>query len=190
MPYGKHYALYLKNGKGKTAIARMLLGFIEHNSGKILLSGVEYQNYNTKSIRKQFSYVAQEPAMLEGSIAENITMFEKKDMQKLQNAIKVCGLEDVLKRFKGGYNQNTHEKGIYLLNQERQKICLARAVYRNAPVLLLDCPFNKFTQQETTQLLQNLLQEYKGKTVIFLTDNKKLLPLFDEVVNLGKGGGK
>lgn len=190
LPYGKHYMLQLSKGQGKTALSRILLRFLTHSEGKIYFNNIEYQNYNISSLRQQFSYVSQEPIIFEGTIAENISMFEKIDKTRLKKVIKICELSTVLKKLKNGVNQNIQEKGINLLTQDKQKICFARALYRNAPILLLDCPFNKFTGDVTEKLLKNLLKEYKNKSVILLTNTAKFASLFDEVIKLNKEGKK
>lgn len=188
--YGTHIALLMGDNQGKTSLARMLLKFLNPTSGEILFAGNPQNAYNISSVRKGFSFVAQEPAIFEGTIADNITMFEKIDEIKLEKAIKFSGLEPTIKSLKNNVNHFLVESGKNMPSQIRQKIMLARALYRDAPVLLIDSAFNKFDTEEAQALLEKILKAYKGKTVIYLTEEPLLAQKMKKVVCIENGSVK
>lgn len=193
LEYGKYYAIKIPQGKGKTALARLFLRFVSKQNGEILFNDIPYENYDINSLRRQFSYVTQEPFIFEGTIADNITMFERQNLDKLKQIIKVCELTRLVKKSKKKCRQMIVENGVNLTTQDCQKINIARALYKDAPVLLLDSSFKKFLPTATERILKRIIRLYKGKTIIYLTSGKRYLKLFDEVIDLGnlqKGGKK
>ena len=184
IPYGTHTMILIENDQSKLALAKMFLRLIPHTGGNILYHQNPCQIYDISSLRKGFSYAAQEPAIFEGTILDNITMFEKPNMKKFKTAIEVCGLGEIVESFGDKENHFLAESGKNLPAQLRQKIALARAVYRNAPVLLLDNVFNKFSAREGKALAQNLKGFYAKKTIIFLAEDENLKSLFDAVVKV------
>lgn len=188
--FGTHLALLMGDNQGKTSLARMLLRFLNPTSGEILLAGNSQEVYSISSLRKGFSYIPQEPAIFEGTIMDNITMFEKPDEKKFQKAIKVSGLENILKNFQNKQHHFLVESGKNLPSQLRQKIAIARAVYRDAPVLLIDSAFNKFNIEEAESILLSLLKHYKGRTVIYLTEEPLLAEKLKKVICIENGGIK
>ena len=188
--YGTHIALLMGDNQGKTSLARMLLKFLPNTSGEILFAGNPQEIYSISSLRKGFSYVPQEPAIFEGTITDNITMFEKIDDKKLKKVIKISGLENIINTFKHKENHFLVESGKNLPSQIRQKIAIARALYRGAPVLLIDSAFNKFDIEEANELLEAILKEYKGKTVIYLTEEPLLAQKLKKVVHIENGSEK
>lgn len=168
--FGKHYAVFLSQGEGKSALAKLLLKFFEPNEGTITIDNIDYQNCDVYSLRKHFSYVSQEPYIFETSFLNNIIMFENLDEKKLQIAIEICGLKKIINKFEGGLDYIFTEKGAELSSQDKQKINLARAIYKNAPILLIDSSFNKFTNNDSAQLITKIFEFYKDRTVIILSD--------------------
>ena len=188
--FGTHIALLMGDNQGKTSLARMLLKFLPNTSGEILFAGNPQDIYSISSLRKGFSYVPQEPAIFEGTIADNITMFAKIDDKKLAKVIKVCGLEELVNSYKHKENHFLVESGKNLPSQIRQKIMFARALYRDAPVLLIDSAFNKFDITEAEELLEIILKAYKGKTVIYLSEEPLLAQKLKKVVRIENGSEK
>ena len=169
--FGEHREVVMPQGAGKSALAKLLLKFFEVDSGDIVLGGVNYKNAEVYSLREQFSYVSQEPYIFEASLLQNITMFEDFDEEKMNSAIRVCQLEKIVEKF--GLDYVLTENGGEISSQDKQKINLARAVYRNAKILLIDSAFNKFTPSKASTLKKRLLDFYKDRTVIILENEKE-----------------
>lgn len=191
LPYGKSYAIHTSQGQGKTALARLLLRFVSHNSGKIYFNNKQYENYNIQSLRKCFGYVPQEPVIFEGTIDENIAMFSEIEKEKINKIIKFCELDKLINSLPQKEKTILYANGSNLTTQYCQRIAIARALYRDAPILLLDSSFNKFPEEETEKLIKKILKMYKDKTVIFLTDNLEQTTHFDKVLEFNDlVGGK
>ena len=185
IPYGTHTMILIENDQAKLALAKMFLRLVPNTSGTILYHQNPAQIYDISSLRKGFSYVAQEPAIFEGTILDNITMFEKPNKKKFAKAIELCGLVELVESFGDKENHFLAESGKNLPAQTRQKIALARAVYRGAPVLLLDNAFNKFSAREGKALLEKLKDFYAKKTIIFLAEDDALKSFFDTTITIG-----
>lgn len=185
IPYGTHTMILIENDQAKQALAKMFLRLVPNTSGTILYHQNPCQIYDISSLRKGFSYVAQEPAIFEGTILDNITMFEKPNMKKFAHAIELCDLQNLVESFGDKENHFLAESGKNLPAQTRQKIALARAVYRGAPVLLLDNAFNKFSAREGKALLKKLKEIYAHKTIIFLAEDDSLKAMFEHIVEIG-----
>lgn len=183
---GKHYALKIGQGQGKTALSRVIMMLDDITSGQMLLNGVDVQNFNAVSIRKQFSFVSQEPYIFEGTLAQNIAMFEDVDAKKLQKVIAFCHLGNLVRKLPLGANTLLVENGTNLTTQERQKINFARAIYKNTSVILIDNAFNKFDKEFTKKMLAKIRRHYKNRCVILLSNDKNQLGEFENVISLTK----
>lgn len=188
VPYKSHTAIICSSDSGKTAIMRLLLRFVNFQSGKILVGGVRHEEYNISSLRQGFSLVSQEPAIFEGTVLDNITMFSPANKEKLENALNLSDLKEIIEGFSDKENHFLAESGKNLPSQVRQKIAIARALYRDAPVLILDSAFNKFPKSEAKKLIANLKNAYSQKTILFLTEDTVLAKEFDIVIKLKNGG--
>lgn len=185
IPFGTHAAIITTSQRQKDALIDTLLCFKTLDQGTYLLHGKSSENFQPPTVRQSFAFAAQEPAIFEGTIAQNITMFAPVDAKRLRHAIEVCRLEQTVVDLPKKANHFLLENGKNLPAQVLQKIALARAVYRGAEIMLLDNAFNKFLPNEANLLLQNLMEFQKGKTLILLTDNAKNLHKFDKTINVG-----
>ena len=185
--YGKCYGIVMPQGEGKTAFAKMLLRFLNITGGHIYFNNISSEKLNISSLRSQFSYISQEPYIFQDSILNNILMFEEENKERLEKTIKICDLEGVFNKFTDKINYKLAENGVNLSSQDRQKINFARAIYRNAPVLLIDSSFNKFNNTFTQKTLKKFAKYYKNRTVLLLTKNEKELAVCDEIFFVKNG---
>lgn len=174
LEYGNHYAIKIAQGAGKTALARILLDYASPSNGEILVNNKPWSSFNPPSKRKMFSYIPQEPVIFEGSIEQNIVMFEEANSRRLAKVIKAVGLQSLSSTHPENLNYFLYENGSNITTQDKQRICIARALYHNAPILLIDNAFNKFKPAETEKLLQSISKFYNNKTIIFLTNKKSI----------------
>ncbi len=188
---GDKIALVGKSGIGKTTLLMLLLQFIKTNSGKILLDGVEVGEENLSEWRKIFSYVSQNPYILDGTIAENIAFgfpAEEIDEEKIQRLISDLDLKKMISQLPDGLSTQIGEKGIRLSGGQRQRIAIARALYANAEVLLFDEITNQLdaqTELEITNTLEKVSRQ--KKTIIMITHHDHLLNGFDRILTLENG---
>ena len=183
---GNFIGLSGKSGKGKTTVVNLLLGFLEAKTGCISMNDVS----TTAEVRQQYwkniSYVKQEQLMIYDSIVNNITLTENLfDEQRLENAINVAGLKDLINKYPEGGDKVITEDGKNISGGQRQRIAIARAIYKDADVIILDEPFNELDRISENQLL-NFFRDlaHSGKMVILITHNKESLSFCDHIISL------
>lgn len=180
--YGKSYGIMIKQGEGKSAFAKMLLRFFEVLEGEIYIGGQEIKNLNVCQLRALFSYISQESYIFEDTLLNNIILFEEYDEQKFKQTVEICELEDLIKKFPAGVDENLKERGVGLSSQDKQYINFARAIYRNAPILIIDSSFNKFGKTVSQKFIKRFLKFYKDKMVIILSKRPEDIEFCDEVI--------
>ena len=188
---GEKVALVGKSGEGKTTILMLLLQFLEGNEGRILLDGVEVGRAHLREWRKIFAYVPQSPYILDGTIAENIAFgFSEEEInrERIQQLIRELELEDMIRQLPEGLSTQVGEKGIKLSGGQRQRIAMARALYADAEVLLLDEVTNQLdvmSEQEIIKTLEKIALQ--KKTILMVTHHAHLLNHFDRVLTVKNG---
>jgi ABC-type multidrug transport system fused ATPase/permease subunit len=170
-----------KSGLGKTTILNLLLGFMAPRSGVIMVNGKHDFKKDICGFRLRVAYVRQQSFMLHASIKENIALAEKVfDDKRLQAVAKVTGVDKIAQSL----NEVVTEDGKNFSGGERQRIALARALYRDFDLLILDEPFNELDESSERQLLRELRRiADEGKMILLVTHspaaleycNKKIL---------------
>jgi ABC-type bacteriocin/lantibiotic exporter with double-glycine peptidase domain len=168
------------SGKGKTTMLNLIAGFLQPEHGHILFNS-ESRKY--LPFWSQISYVKQDPFILHTSVLDNIVLFDEQyDAVKLNEVLEVTGL---LKSFPEGIGKIIMEGGKNISGGQRQRIALARALYKNAPVLLLDEPFSELDEASEIAIMQYLraLAE-SGKIILLISHNPKSLDFCHAIINL------
>jgi ABC-type multidrug transport system fused ATPase/permease subunit len=164
------------SGKGKTTLFNLLLGFLEPAKGAILING---KNGDRKSWWKHISYVKQQPFLVHDSILANITLSNQYDEPRLKQAISASGIESL------GTDTLIAENGRNISGGQRQRIAFARALYKNADLLLLDEPFNELDDAAEQRMLQQLQQlRQQGKIILLVTHNRNSLSFCTRTISL------
>lgn len=162
-------------GSGKTCLLYAILSEIERVSGGLSLNGV-------------ISYSPQESWCFGGSIRENILLGEKMDHKKYQAVIKACGLERDLKLFPSGDQTFVGEKGYTLSGGQKARVTLARAVYRDADIYLLDDPLSAVDPHVANHIFDKCINGYlKEKTVILITHQLQFIKESDKIAVMNDG---
>ena len=188
---GEKIALVGRSGSGKTTLLLILLRFLPNHSGKILLDGKEIGIENYGTLRPLFSYVSQSPYMIDGSIAENIAFgvpAANIDLEKIRQLIHDLDLNEIISQLPDGLATQIGERGIKLSGGQRQRIAIARALYADAEILLLDEITNQLdakTEQEIVKTLEKVAQQ--KKTIVMITHHNDLLKHFDQVLKIENG---
>ena len=174
------------SGKGKTTLINLLLGFLEPSHGEIFINNQPATMSERQRYWKNTSYVKQQPFLVHDSILKNITLHEGTfDADRLKQATDDAGLDSLLAQLPQGLNTLVTENGKNISGGQRQRIALARALYKDAALLLLDEPFNELdeaSEQRLMQLLQRLAQ--KGKLVLLITHDTKSLSYCTKIISL------
>ena len=174
------------SGKGKTTILNLLLGFLSPTCGEILINGVAANASDRKNYWPSTAYVRQQSFFIHDTILRNITLEEDGyDHTNLEQALEVSALNDFVSKFPEGLDKIITENGKNISGGQQQRIALARAVYKNADLILLDEPFNELDDESTTALVSHFKNiAAQGKTVIMVTHDKKCLAQCNKIISL------
>jgi len=174
------------SGKGKTTLFNILLGFVGEETGEVRINGILTDRPGRKAYWKDIAYVKQQPFILHDTILVNITLQEHGyDEERLRNAVALSGLDELIKKLPGGLNARVTENGKNISGGQRQRIAIARAVYKQADLILLDEPFSELDEASEDRLLRRFGQlAAEGKLVIMITHNKQSLSYCSNTLSL------
>jgi ABC-type bacteriocin/lantibiotic exporter with double-glycine peptidase domain len=165
------------SGRGKTTLFNILMGFVEEGTGQVKINGVVAECGERKQFWSRIAYVKQQPFILHDSILVNITLQEQGyDEERLKNAVALSGLDELIRKLPGGLQSTVTENGKNISGGQRQRIAIARALYKEADLILLDEPFSELDEAAAERLLRRFAQlAQAGKLVIMITHNKQSL---------------
>jgi ABC-type multidrug transport system fused ATPase/permease subunit len=184
------------SGKGKTTMLNLIAGFLQPEAGEILFNNGNKEISNTESgemlktesrnylsLRSQISYVKQDPFILHASVLDNIVLFDEQyNRLQLNEVLEITGL---LKAFPEGIDKIIMEGGKNISGGQRQRIALARALYKNANILLLDEPFSELDETSEIAIIQYLRTlAASGKIILLISHNPKSLDYCHTIINL------
>lgn len=140
IPEGKTVALVGRSGSGKSTIANLLTRFYDVNEGEILINGHDIRDYTLRSLRNQVALVSQNVHLFNETVANNIVyacedQYTREDIEK---AAKMAHAMDFIQKLDNGLDTEIGENGVLLSGGQRQRIAIARALLRDAPILILD----------------------------------------------------
>ncbi|HRX58345.1 MAG TPA: ABC transporter ATP-binding protein [Eubacteriales bacterium] len=190
---GERLAIVGANGAGKTTLVGIITGLLRPASGELLLNGIPAGEYNLRDYQSLFAVAFQDACIPSFSIAENISMRPpaETDMGRLEHALSVSGLKekvDKLPKGTGTYLNNIFvNDGTQLSGGERQKLILARALYKDAPVLILDEPTAALDPIAESRLYAQYAQMAKGKTSIYISHRLASTRFCDRILFLEHG---
>jgi PrtD family type I secretion system ABC transporter len=186
---GEFLGIIGPSGAGKTTLCRLLLGILPSLAGKVYLDGRDIFSWNKEEVGPYIGYLPQEIELFPGTVAENIARLGKVDMAAVEQAIALCGIEDMVENFPQGLQtQLEGTTGLKLSGGQKQKIGLARAVYQQPRVLVLDEPTSNLDEQGEQHLLNTLLKmKQTSCTCIMVTHKPTLLQSMDKVLVLQNG---
>lgn len=174
------------SGKGKTTLLNILLGFITPHNGLLYINQQPVSKEECKQYWPQIAYVKQQPFFIYDTLLANITLNgEQYDQQRLHKALDTAGITEWLPTLPAGIDTLLTENGKNISGGQRQRIALARALYKEASVLILDEPFSELDEIAEEKLLHHLQQlAATGKIVILITHNKKSLSRCNKLISL------
>ena len=185
---GERIGLVGISGSGKTTLTKLLLRFADVNDGEISIDGQNIKYVTQESLRKNIAYVPQETALFHRSIAENIS-YGKPDatMEEIVRAAKLANADEFIKDLPEGYETLVGERGVKLSGGQRQRIAIARAILKNAPILVLD-EATSALDSESEALIQSALRELiKGRTSIVIAHRLSTVMDLDRIIVLKDG---
>ena len=185
---GEFTAFVGPSGGGKTTLLRLLLGLVKPQSGKATLSAKGKTTEISSVTRRIFTYVPQEKAMFSGTVAEMLRLFSPEATdEEINAALKAACAYDFVAALPDGINTPLGERGAGFSEGQNQRLAIARAVLRKAPVLLLDEATSALDLETERRVLENITALCRGKTLIVMTHRESVLPLCDSVYRISGG---
>jgi ATP-binding cassette subfamily C exporter for protease/lipase len=185
---GQVTAIIGPSGSGKSTLARCLVGIWPDFSGMVTLDKTPIDSWDREQLGPFIGYLPQDIELFDGSIAENISRFYEIDSEKVIEAAKRAGIHDMVLRFPMGYDTPVGEAGMMLSGGQRQRLGLARAMYGNPSLIVLDEP-NANLDDVGERALVEAIQAIKaeGKTVFLITHRLNILGVADYLLVLNDG---
>ena len=188
IPAKKVTAIVGASGSGKTTLIKLMLGFYTPNKGKITVGEVPLENINPHLWRSCTGSVMQDGFIFSESIAQNIAVGEEQiDIEKLRHAVTVANIRDFIDSLPLGYNTKIGMEGNGISQGQRQRILIARAVYKNPEFLFFDEATNALDANNEKEIMKHLHDFYKGKTVVVVAHRLSTVRDAGKIVVLDKG---
>lgn len=185
---GEKIAVVGRTGSGKSTVAQLLLRMYDTTSGQILMDGNPIQHLNTEALRRQISYVPQDGFLFSDTVEANIAFgATKHGTLSVQQAAEYAAVDGEIERFEKGYQTMIGERGVTLSGGQKQRISIARALMKEAPILLLDDCLSAVDTRTEKQILAHLKTFLKNKTAIIITHRIFSLLDFDKIIVVDDG---
>ena len=189
IPRNKITAIVGASGSGKTTLIKLLLGFYTPNKGNIKVGDVYLKNINPHLWRSVTGSVMQDGFIFSETIAENIAIGEEViDKERLLKAAQIANIDQFIDSLPLGYNTKIGMEGSGISQGQRQRILIARAVYKNPDFLFFDEATNALDANNEREIMEHLNEFYRGKTVVIVAHRLSTVQNADKIVVLDKGG--
>lgn len=179
---GERALIIGESGKGKSTLIDIIAGFYNNYEGDFLIDGVPLKSI--VNWRKKIGYLSQSFFILDDSIKNNIILNDESNEDRLIEIIKICQLTELISSKKEGLNTVIGERGSLLSGGEKQRIGLARALYRNPEILILDEPTSSLDENTAENFIESVLKLDKNYTIIMVTHNSKFQSLFERIIKI------
>jgi ATP-binding cassette, subfamily B, bacterial len=188
VPAGRAVAIVGPTGAGKSTLVSLLPRFYDVETGGVLIDGVDVRDLTLRSLRSQFSIVLQEPLLFSDSIFENIR-YGKLDasVEEVEEAAKAANAHEFITALPDGYETVLGERGVKISGGERQRIAVARAFLRDAPILILDEPTSSIDSRTESVILEALERLMVGRTTIVIAHRLSTIRSVDEILVMNDG---
>jgi ATP-binding cassette subfamily B protein/subfamily B ATP-binding cassette protein MsbA len=185
---GETVALVGPSGAGKSTLAGMLARFSDPWSGHIRVDGYDIRDVTLRSLREQVSIVGQEPLLLPVTIADNIA-YGRPDatIGEIRRAAEAANIHDFIEQLPDGYDTPVGERGATLSGGERQRLAIARALLKNAPILILDEPTSALDARTEYELIEALERLVRNRTTLIIAHRLSTLRLADRIAVMDDG---
>ena len=176
-------------GSGKTTILKLLLRFYDASSGKIIIDGVNVKDYNEKDLRNKISYVPQKVRLFKGSLRENVELNPdiKRGKKHVEESLVFANLWKFVKSNKEGINYEVSQGARNLSGGQKQRITIARSIYEDLPIMLLDDPFSSLDANTEKQINRALQNDYPNKTILVVTQRLSSVVNYDNIIFIDEG---
>jgi len=188
VPAGKVVAIVGPSASGKTTLARLIVGVWPAASGKVRLDGVDIYPWNKAELGPHMGYLPQDVELFDGTLAENIARFGQVDMARVEAAARAVGVHETIMALPQGYESAIGDDGCFLSGGQRQRVGLARAIFGNPRLLVLDEPNSSLDEAGERALVQTLLAlKSLGTTILVITHRTSVFEAVDLMLLLVEG---
>ena len=188
VPAGKAVAVVGPSASGKTTLARLIVGVWPAAGGKVRLDGVDIFPWNKAELGQYVGYLPQDVELFDGTLAENIARFGHVDMEQVEAAARAVGVHETIVALPQGYESAIGEDGCFLSGGQRQRVGLARAIYGNPRLLVLDEPNSSLDEAGEQALVKTLLAlKAQGTTILVITHRTSVLEAVDLMLLMVEG---
>ncbi len=188
LPRGTKTGIAGVSGSGKSTLAKIILGLYALKSGELKIGNKDYYSISHNETLSNITVVLQETELFNLSLRDNITMMRGEDPELLRQAIEISQLQEVINKLPEGLDALIGEKGYMLSGGERQRLGIARAIYKNAPIIILDEATSSLDSETEGKIMEKLLGEYgKDKTFLIIAHRLGTLKYTDNIAVMERG---
>ncbi len=185
---GKHYALVGASGSGKSTIAKLISGFYRLKEGQIYIGGNPLEHYSGKALAKNIANVFQDAKLFKTSIFDNVKIGNPDaDREQVLEALHLAQCDDIIEKFKERENTLIGAEGVHLSGGEVQRITIARAILKNAKIVIMDEASAAADPENEYELQQAIANLMKGRTVIMIAHRLSSIKNVDEILVIDEG---
>jgi ATP-binding cassette, subfamily C, bacterial CydD len=188
LPPGRTVALVGPSGSGKSTVAALLLGFVTPAAGRLTVGGVDLSACDLRAWRSEIAWVPQRPTLFRGTVVDNVRLGDgSASLARVRTALELAGADGFVRRLPDGLATMVGDGGRPLSAGERQRLALARAFLRDAPLAILDEPTANL-DPESAELVADAVERLSvGRTVLLIAHAPDLAALADDLVELRAG---
>ncbi len=188
IPHNKTTAIVGASGSGKTTLMKTLMRFYKPNKGAIKLGELNFQNISQKAWRDRCGVVMQDGYIFNDTIANNIALGETEiDKERLQNAVETANIKTFIESLPLSYNTEIGNEGVGISGGEKQRLLIARAVYKNPDFIFFDEATSALDAKNEKVIMENLDSFFKGRTAVVIAHRLSTVKNADQIVVLDKG---
>ena len=181
-------AIVGKSGSGKTTIANLIPRFYNQSSGQILLDGISISDYSLKYLRSAISIVNQSPSLFNDTIAKNIAYGDDEiDVNKLKESAKLSGCIEFIENLPQGFESEIGDDGVLLSGGQRQRLAIARAFYKDSPIIILDEATSALDTESELVVQEALEKLISNRTTIVIAHRLSTIEKASKIIVLDKG---
>ncbi|MDP5207350.1 ATP-binding cassette domain-containing protein, partial [Alishewanella sp. SMS9] len=185
---GEHVAILGRNGSGKSTLEKLILGLHDAEQGQVLIDGIDIRQLDINQVRNNIGYVPQDISLFRGTLRYNIELAAPpKSAEHFLNICNISGLNQLLSQHPAGFEMQVGEKGQNLSGGQKQIVSIARALYNDPPILLLDEPTAALDYSSEEAFRKQLGEFAESKTLLLITHRSPLLSLANRIIVMDNG---
>ena len=189
IPLNSKIAIAGRSGSGKTTLINLLTGLIPLKEGNFYLDNKMFSENNFSCLQNHISLVPQNIFLFDDTILNNILIDHqnnKINLEKIKKILEICDLSEFIQSLPNGLDTKVGEKGVFLSGGQKQKIGIARSLFDNKNIIIFDEATNSMDYISENTVLNNIIENYKDKTIILISHNYSIFKNFDYVIFLKK----